>query len=295
MIELKHLRTMQALSDTGSLQAAADLLCVTQSALSHQLKDLEHRLGAVLFERKTVPVQFSAQGRLLLELAEKVLPEVDAANRQLKLGADTETCLRLCVECHACFHWLLPAVRHFCQDWPAIKIDFTPFIEHNAIEALLQHELDIVLTSDLRLPEQVAYRHLFDMELRLLVSPEHPLARRSQVEPEDLVHQTIFSYPIAKARQDLFRYFLPESRFKGKNRQIEQGSQIVQLVAANEGVAALPSWMAEPYQQQGLLCSVPLGTAGLWRPMYLACRKADAGLESYRALSDSIQLCKPVA
>lgn len=293
MIELKHLRTMQAVSDTGSLQAAADLLCVTQSALSHQLKDLEHRLGAVLFERKTMPVQFSTQGRLLLLLAEKVLPEVEAVNRQLKIGEETSTRLKLCVECHACFHWLLPAVKHFCQQWPGVKIDFASFIEHNAIEALLQHELDIVLTSDLRLPEQVAYRHLFDMELRLMVSPEHPLAIQAQAEPEQLVHETIFSYPISKARQDFFRYFLPENRFKGKNRQIEQGSQIVQLVAANEGVAALPSWMAEPYRQHGLLCSLQLGSAGLWRPMYLACRKADASLEQLCALSDSIQQCKP--
>lgn len=293
MIELKHLRTMLALSDTGSLHAAADLLCVTQSALSHQLKDLEHRLGAVLFERKTTPVQFSVKGRLLLSLAERILPEVETVNRQLKLEEEASTHLQLCVECHACFHWLLPAMKHFCQQWPGIKIDFAPFIEHNAIEALLQHELDIVLTSDLRLPEQVAYRHLFDMELRLMVSPDHPLAGQALTEPEQLVHETIFSYPISKARQDFFRYFLPENRFKGKNRQIEQGSQIMQLVAANEGIAALPSWMAEPYLQHGLLCSLQLGATGLWRPMYLASRKADAELESFCALSDSIQQWKP--
>lgn len=294
MIELKHLRTIQALSDTGSLQAAADLLCVTQSALSHQIKDLEHRLNATLFERKTIPVQFSTQGRLLLQLANEVLPQIDAVTRQLKLADTVESCLVLCVECHACFHWLLPAIRYFSAHHPETKIEFAPFIEHNAVEAMLHQELDIVLTSDLRLPEQVAYTHLFDMELRLLVSPEHPLAAKTIVEAEDLVNQTIFSYPIPRDRQDLFRYFMPENRFKGKNRQIEQGSQIVQLVAANQGVAVLPSWMAEPYLPQGLLCSLQLGTTGLWRPMYLACRKADATLPAFIALTESIQQYKPV-
>ena len=110
MIDLKLLRTLQSLQQTGSLQAAASRLFLTQSALSHQLKDAEHQLGASLFVRKTQPVQFSTQGKILLVLAAQILPLVDKAAEQLKNGEFATQTLRLTVECHACFHWLLPAV-----------------------------------------------------------------------------------------------------------------------------------------------------------------------------------------
>jgi len=294
MIELKHLRTVRALSDTGSVQSAAELLCISQSALSHQLKDLEHRLDRALFERKTQPIQFSPAGALLLQLARQVLPAIDEVSLQLKSTAVDAAVLRLCVECHACFHWLLPAVRHFDAQPGHPAVEFVALIEHNAIEALLKQQLDVVLTSDIRLTEQVSYHHLFDMELRLLVSADHRLAKHAFIQPEDLQHEVLLSYPIAAARQDVFRYFLNNADFKGKVRSVEQGSQILQLVAASQGVAVMPSWMAQPYQQQGLLQSVALGQTGLWRPMYLACHQAQQTSPIIAALADSIRHCTPV-
>ncbi|MDP5143224.1 LysR substrate-binding domain-containing protein [Rheinheimera baltica] len=293
MIEIKHLRTVRALFDTGSVQAAANMLCVTQSALSHQLKELEHRVGSVLFERKTQPVQFSHAGELLLKLARKVLPAVDEVTEQLKAGNDDTQALQLCVECHACFHWLLPAVRHFNAQPNLPAVEFVPFIEHNAIEALLHQQLDVVLTTDIRMTEQVSFHHLFDMELRLLLSPDHALANCTYIKPAQLISETLLSYPVPVARQDVFRHFLAETDFKGKVKPVAQGSQILQLVAAGQGIAVMPSWMAQPYQQQGLICSIALGPEGLRRPMYLACRQAQLS-SSIKALTLSIRQFSPV-
>lgn len=294
MIELKHLRTVQALADVGSVQLAAEILCVTQSAVSHQLKELEHRLGTVLFERKTQPLQFSAAGQLLLQLAQDVLPAIDQACLQLKSGLVAPAQLRLSVECHACFHWLLPAITHFntCPTRP--QIEFEAVIEHNAIEALLQQQLDVVLTSDKRMTGQVSFFHLFDMELRVLLSPAHALADKAFITAQDLSQQLLLSYPLPAVRQDLFRYFLDINDFKGRLRQVEQGSQILQLVAAGQGISVLPSWMAQPFQQQGFIVSKSLGETGLWRPMYLACRLAEQHCDAITALTDSIRRCTPV-
>ena len=74
MIELKHLKTLATLRDTGSLTATATTLHLTQSALSHQIKDLEARIGGQLFLRKTRPVRFTSEGEILLNLADQVLP-----------------------------------------------------------------------------------------------------------------------------------------------------------------------------------------------------------------------------
>lgn len=293
MIELKHLRTLRALADTGTLQQTADLLCITQSALSHQVKELEFKLGQPLFRRKTQPVMFSAAGQKLLQLATEVLPKVDRTIAELKQPAAQQV-LRLCVECHACFHWLLPAVKQFEELSCNSSVEFVPLIEHNALDALAQNQLDVVLTSDKRMTQQISFFHLFDMELRLLVSPEHELANRPFIRDTDLQRQTLISYPLPQSRLDVFRYFLVPDNFQGKLRQVEQASQILQLVAAGQGVSVLPSWMAQPFQQQGLLQAKALGQEGLWRPMYLACRRAEQESAAIKQLIDSIQQCSPL-
>lgn len=285
MIELKHLRSVQALRDTGSISGAANLLCLTQSALSHQLKELEHRLGRVLFERKSNPVQFTAAGEQLLQLAAQVLPAIQQTEQQLKQELTaTRHQIRFCVECHACYHWLLPCIKAFQQQQPDASLDFSSSIEHKAVETMIQGQLDLVVTSDQRLQQQVDYHYLYPMELRLLVSPDHALANATWVEPAQLQRETILGYPLPQQRQDLFRFFLADIEFYGQVKAIEQGSQIIQQVAANLGVAVLPSWMAEPYQQQGLIRSVSLGNDGLWRPMYLAYRLGDVHEPTYLTL-----------
>jgi LysR family transcriptional regulator, regulator for metE and metH len=280
MIDLKLLRTLQALQQTGSLQAAASRLFLTQSALSHQLKDAENQLGASLFIRKTLPVQFSSQGKILLELAEQVLPLVDLAAQQLKSGQAPIQTLRLTVECHACFHWLLPAVKAFRQQWPDVTLALDTEIEHHAVEAMLKDELDLVLTTDVRLEGQVSFQPLFELELRAYLYPEHPLAAKTVLLPEDFYQEKLLSYPIPPERQDLFRYFLKKNQFHGEQRQVGQASQILQLVAAGEGIAVLPAWLAEPFVSQGLIVTRPLGENGLIRQMYLASRRDDTSAAS---------------
>lgn len=276
MIDLKLLRTLQALQQTGSLQGAASRLFLTQSALSHQLKDAEHQLGASLFVRKTQPVQFSNQGKILLELATQILPLVDKAAEQLKNGEFAVQTLRLTVECHACFHWLLPAVKAFRQQCPEVTLALDTDIEHHAVEALLKDELDLVLTTDVRLEGQVSFQPLFELELLAYIYPEHPLAEHALIQPEDLHTEKLLSYPIPLERQDLFRYFLKKNQFQGQQRQVGQASQILQLVAAGEGIAILPAWLAEPFVSQGLIVTRPLGATGLKRQMYLASRRDDS-------------------
>lgn len=291
MIDLKLLRTLQALQQTGSLQAAASRLFLTQSALSHQLKDAENQLDCSLFIRKTQPVQFSQQGKLLLELAASVLPLIDQATAQLKSGQLPLQQLRLTVECHACFHWLLPAVKAFRQQWPEVTLSLDSGIEHHAVEALLTDELDVVLTTDVRLETQVSFQPLFEMELMAFLPPEHPCASKAYLTPADFTLLDLLTYPIPLERQDVFRFFLKKTPFQGRLRQVAQVSQILQLVAAGEGVAVLPSWLAEPFVSQGLIVTKPLGTTGLLRQMYLATRRNDhnaANQALYQLLRQSV-------
>ncbi|MCT6699594.1 LysR substrate-binding domain-containing protein [Rheinheimera sp. 4Y26] len=294
MIELKLLRTLQALQQTGSLQGAASRLFVTQSALSHQLKDAEQMMGASLFVRKSQPVQFSAQGKLLLELAATVLPQLDVAWQQLKSGQLPAQQLRLTVECHACVHWLLPALKAFRQQWPQVQLSLETDIQHHAIEAMLRDELDLVLTTDRRLEQQVSYQPLFELELFAFMAPEHCLAARQFVTAADLAKEKLLVYPIEPERQDLFRHFLQKTPFSGELRQVAQASQMLQLVAAGEGIAVLPGWLAEPFVSQGLIVVKKLGAHGLKRQMYLASQRHQHSL-ALKALYQQLRQYSPVS
>lgn len=292
-LDLKLLKTIHALAQTGSLQGAASRLFITQSAISHQLKDIEQMLGEPLFVRKSRPLQFSWQGQLLLQLAQDILPKVDAVAHQLKHPPEMPAQLRLTVECHACFHWLLPAVKAFRQQYPQVSLSLETEIEHHAIEAMLSGELDVVLTTDVRLTRQVCYQPLFELELLAFVAPENPLAAKPWLAPEDLSNACLLSYPIPLERLDLFRYFLHKQDFSGEHRPVAQASQMLQLVAAGEGVAVLPIWLAEPFLTQGLIVTRPLGPDGLKRTMYLASRRGD-NVSAVQALYQLLQQFSPV-
>jgi len=274
MIDIKHLKTIATLKETGSLVNTARELFLTQSALSHQIKDLENKLDCQLFERKTQPVRFTPQGMLLLELANEVLPRVEATKCRLKESLNQPISnLRLSVECHACFHWLLPTIKEFNNFWPDIKIDYERGFSYDAIPDLINDELDLVLTSDIREPDQLEYAHLFDFKLKLIVAPDHELAKKAYVTALDLKNETIISYPIPRERQDIFKHFIQNASFDGTLKTVDQGLLIFQLVSAGMGVAALPDWLVTPYESQGLIKSIPLGALGLTRPMYLAMKK----------------------
>ena len=254
MIDIKHLKTIATLKETGSLVNTARELFLTQSALSHQIKDLENKLDCQLFERKTQPVRFTPQGMLLLELAHDILPKLEATKCRLKESLNQPISqLRLSVECHACFHWLLPTIKEFNNFWPDIKIDYERGFSYDAIPDLLDDELDLVLTSDVRDPDKLEYAHLFDFKLKLIVAPDHDLAKKAYVTALDLKNETIISYPIPRERQDIFKHFIQNARFDGTLKTVDQGLLIFKLVSAGMGVAALPDWLVTPYESQGLI------------------------------------------
>jgi LysR family transcriptional regulator for metE and metH len=94
-------------------------------------------------------------------------------------------------------------------------------------------------------------------------------------------------------RQDLYRYVLAPAGLEAKFRAVAQSSQILQLIAAGQGVALLPRWLMEPYRAQGLLAVIPIGEQGLFRTMYAACRQGQQEANPLRQLLEQISLHQP--
>ena len=180
MIELRHLKTLSALRDAGSLVEAAERVHLTQSALSHQIKDLEDRLDCSLFIRKTKPICFTSAGQRLLVLADEMLPMIRNAERDIaRLAGGEAGRLNLCIECHSCFDWLMPTIDHFRQHWPEVELDLSSGFSFLPLPALARGDLDLVITSDPEPRTGICYIPLFTYESCLAISKQHRLMARA--------------------------------------------------------------------------------------------------------------------
>ena len=273
-LELRHLRTLAALRDTGSLVESAERVALTQSALSHQMKDLEDRVGCPLFIRKTKPVRFTSAGRLLLELADEVLPRLRAASAALvRLAGGDRGRLAMAIECHSCFEWLLPAIDAYREDWPDVELDIASGFSFEALPALTRGDLDLVVTADPVAGTELAYLPLFSYEARLALAKTHPLASRDWVLPADLEAETLITYPVSRSRLDVFTQFLdPRGIEPARVRTAELTPVMVQLVASGRGVCCLPNWALYEYTARGAVASCSLGEEGIWPNLYGAVR-----------------------
>lgn len=272
MIEIKHLKTLQALRNSGSLAAAAAVLHQTQSALSHQFSDLEQRLGFRLFVRKSQPLRFTPQGEILLQLANQVLPQINSALQAC--NEPQQATLRIAIECHSCIQWLTPALESFRGQWPQVEMDFKSGVTFDPQPALQQGELDIVLTSDILPRSGLHYSPMFDYEVRLVIAPDHPLAAKARITPEDLAGEALLIYPVQRQRLDIWRYFLQPAGISPSLKNVDNTLLLIQMVAANMGTAALPHWVVESFERQGLIVTRTLGE-GLWSRLYAAVRDGE--------------------
>lgn len=274
-VELRHLRTLVALRDTGSLVEAAERVFLTQSALSHQLKDLETRLGCSLFIRKTRPVRFTTAGQRLLKLADEVLPLVHGAEKDLnRLAGGEAGRIFMAIECHSCFEWLLPAIDRYREDWSDVELDIASGFHFAPLPALGRGDLDLVITADPIDDPGLAYMPLFSYEAQLAVGREHPLAGRPWVEPADLTGETLISYPVDRERLDIFRRFLdPAGVEPARIRNAELTTMMVQLVASGRGVVCLPNWALHEYLQRDYVVAKSLGEEGVWPTLFAAVRR----------------------
>jgi LysR family transcriptional regulator, regulator for metE and metH len=278
-IEFRHLRTIKAIHDTGGLARAAEQLHITQSALSHQVKGLEEQVGVELFVRRSKPLKLSSAGMRLLKLAEKILPEIadlEDEFRGLRQGKTGR--LHIAIECHACFEWLFPVLEEFRKAWPDVDVDIRPGLAFGALPALQKEEVDLVVSSDPETLDGVAFHPLFDYNPVFVASAQHPLAAKPFVEAADFRDETLITYPVDRARLDVFSELLTPAKVEPRAiRQVELTAVILLLVASNRGVAVLPDWVVREVRTSSDYVTRPLTEAGITKRLYAAVRDEDAG------------------
>ena len=291
MLERNHLTIIQTIEKTGTLTEAASQLYLTQSALSHSIKKLEQQLGAAVWVKDGRRLRLTQVGQAILHLAERVLPQFAHSEQMIaKMAEGSQGNLRIGMECHPCYQWLLNIVGPFLKEYPAVDLDVRQRFQFGGVGALLGFDIDVLVTPDPLYVAGLEYLPVFDYEHVLVVATSHKLAAKAYVEPQDLSTENVITYPVEPSRLDIFSQFCtPAGVAVKKHTQIETTEILLQMVASSRGVAALPRWLVEDNQQQLGIVPVRLGKNGIYKTINLGFR-ANESRPNY--LSRFIDLAK---
>jgi LysR family transcriptional regulator for metE and metH len=275
MLELRHLRSLKAIADTHTLAEAAARVHLTQSALSHQIKALEAHYDIKLFERLPSGLRYTPAGERLLTLAQTLLPQVEDAERDLlRIDTDTRGQLRIALECHTCFDWLMPVMDEFRRRWPEVEVDLVAGFHSDPLALLEDGRADVVIGSKPTRRRAYAVRPLFRFEIMLVLANEHRLRGKRHVEAHDLAGETLITYPVPEARIDLIREVLSPAGVKLERRTAELTVAVLQLVASRRGIAALPNWGVKNYVDHDYVQAKRISRGGLWSELHAVAPKA---------------------
>lgn len=292
MIERSHLEMIREVARQRTLTDAATALHLSQSALSHAIRKLEHQSGARIWTKKGRALQFTDAGLFLLDLAGRILPQLEHGDNALShFAGGKKGTLRIGMECHPCYQWLLNVVLPYLQQWPDVDMDIKKNFQFDGLKALKDHEIDLLLTPDPYNDDDLVFTPVFSYEMVLVVSRQHKLASQNYITAEKLKTETLYTYPVETERLDIFTNFLvPENCRPALHKVIEDSEIMIQMVAAGRGVTALPNWLVAHYIELLPVKAVRLGASGLHKKLYTAIRNTDFGIDYISAFVDLAQV-----
>jgi len=285
MLERIHLAVIQEVERQGSLTAAAEVLHVTQSALSHSMKKLEQQLGCAIWLREGRSLRLTQAGQYVLAVAHRVLPQLALAEERLRQFAQGERgTLRIGMECHPCYQWLLKVVSPYLAAWPDVDVDVKQKFQFGGIGALFGYEIDLLVTPDPLYKPGLHFEPVFDYEQVLVVPRSHALAQADYVQPRQLADEVLITYPVTLDRLDVYNQFLqPAGVLPRRHKTIETTDIMLQMVASGRGVAALPRWLAQEYAHKMAVVPVRLGDKGIAKQIHLGLRDTDLATDYVQA------------
>jgi LysR family transcriptional regulator for metE and metH len=278
MLEIRHLRSLIALADCGTLSRAAERVHLTQSALTHQLRSIESHYRIPVVSRSGRSLVLTRAGERLVALGRGLIADIQSAERDIAaLSAKPSPTLRIALECHTCFDWLLPVMHVFRKGWPAVQLDLVSGFHANPIELLDDGKADLIVGSPQKPRRGITWYPLFRFEVLAVLPPDHRYRSKSFLVANDFVDETLITYPVPDDRIDLIRQVLRPARVAPRRRTTELTLAILQLVASNQGIAALPNWGIANYVDRQQILGRRIGRKGLWSDLYAATRRSAAG------------------
>jgi LysR family transcriptional regulator for metE and metH len=293
-LEVRHLKLVRAVVREQGLTRAAAHLHLTQPALSHQLAELESRLGTALFLRAGRRLLPTPAGDRLVEAAEAVLPELERAEAELVgLEGARGGVIRVSTECYTAYHWLPAALEDFGRRFPAVSVQIVVEATRRPLPALLEGRLDLAIVAGRSGNRLVEHHVLFDDEMVAVMAPDHPLAASPTLRPAQFAAETLILYAIPIRSSDMFqRFLIPAGVTPARVVHVELTEAIVELVRAGQGVAVMARWAIAPDVRSGRVVVRRLGRRGLRRRWYAAVHTRRVP-EYLRAFIDQVRRVAP--
>jgi LysR family transcriptional regulator for metE and metH len=267
-LEIRHLTLVDAVAELGNVTRAADRLHLTQSALSHQLRDIESRLGAPLFVRLSRRMALTPEGERVLTSARRVLDELRRAEDDVRGMSDSgRGVLRLCTQCNTGYHWLPPLLESFNKKHPGVDVQIVVDATERPLDALRDGQIDLaVITDDDVNDPRIVTRPLFADELVAIVPPNHRLAKRAWIAPEDFRDEHLIIYKAPRKSSYTFtRILTPAGIEPARVSFVPLTEAIVELIKAGLGIGVLAAWAVEPAIRSGAVKAVRIGRKGVRR------------------------------
>ena len=288
-MELRDLRLVLAIVDSGGLTRASEQLNVTQSALSHQLRQLESSLGVELFARIKKRLVVTAAGEELAERARPIVHDLSALEEDLRRrSSGWHGTLRIATECYTLYEWLPPLLQRFHKRHRDVDVRIVADATSDPLAALQNGAIDLAIATTVPRDRRIAARELFRDEMLLVTAPKHPLAQKKFVRASDLRNERLLLY--TPPSENLFH----QQFFKGVSKLPEVTvmkltEALLAMVRAGLGITVAARWAVASELTSGRLAAVRLGTRG-YRRTWLAATLAPRGHEQPEYVKSFIEL-----
>jgi DNA-binding transcriptional LysR family regulator len=275
--DLADLRAFVAASDHGSFRAAAEVLCISQSALSRRIEKLEGALGLRLFERTTRRLELTTAGRGFVHKARHVLNELESAllgTRDLADRLSGEVTIA-CVP-SAVGYFLPPVVKAYHDEYPRIRLRIRDETSAEILTTVARSEADFGLTYIGTQEPDIEFQPLIEDPFVLACSREHPLARKRKVRWAELASHDYVAVAQGSGNRMLIDQALANTaQLPRWFCEVQHVPALVSLVEAGVGVGVVPK-LGMPRAAHATLVSVPLVDPPISRTLGLIKRRGRA-------------------
>ncbi len=275
-IPLQYFRLVDTIVKDGTLTKAAVSLHLTQSALSHQLKELESELGLPIFYRNGKKLLLSEEGARFLSSADKILTELkllEADMLHFKSGSTGK--IRISTACYTTYHWLPRIIRYYKDLNPGVNVHIASGATQNPLDFLLRGDLEVAIIRHKIDNPAIHYEPIFRDQLQIIVSRDHPLAGKKDFSLQDIEGEELFMQAPSTNHIPVIDVLLKQHSVTPSHiHRIHYTDAIIEMVDANMGICVLADWIVQPYLETRDIIAIPIPSELARRTWYAAtCRE----------------------
>ena len=290
-MDFKYLKLVKTIADEGNIAKSADRLFLTQSALSHQLRDFEERAGIKVFVRSRNDWKLTKEGHEIYDMACQVINRVEEGMAKIsKIQTGSRGTIKLGTECFSFYRGLPSFIQKMSALYPEIDIKLTVESKQPSAYQLLNNQLDMCIVTTPLESDKIFTYELFEDELFALLHVEHELAEKDYLDPADFSNQHLIIHSFPLETVSVYHHFLRVHQVNPlKITAIPMTEVALELIESNMGISCHSKWALKVFNLPDCLKFIPLGRNGLKRKHYLAIRAEDRDKQYIQDFVDNIK------